>query len=47
VPTTAGSPGLRIHFSSATAPVRKGLMDKGAIVMGKVALHELDAPHLR
>jgi mandelamide amidase len=40
-PTTAGTPGLRRHRPKANAPVAQALIDAGAIVFGKVGLHEL------
>jgi mandelamide amidase len=40
-PTTAGTPGLRRHRPKANAPVTQALIDAGAIVFGKVGLHEL------
>jgi Asp-tRNA(Asn)/Glu-tRNA(Gln) amidotransferase A subunit family amidase len=40
-PTTAGTPGLRRHRPKANAPVAQALVDAGAIVFGKVGLHEL------
>ena len=41
--TTAGTPGLRNHRPQMTAPMLQGLIDRGAVVMGKVGLHELAA----
>lgn len=40
-PTTAGTPGLRQHRPKANAPVAQALIDDGAIVFGKVGMHEL------
>jgi Asp-tRNA(Asn)/Glu-tRNA(Gln) amidotransferase A subunit family amidase len=40
-PTTAGTPGLRRHRPKANAPAAQALIDAGAIVFGKVGLHEL------
>jgi len=40
-PTTAGTPGLRQHRPKANAPVAQALIDAGAIVFGKVGMHEL------
>jgi Asp-tRNA(Asn)/Glu-tRNA(Gln) amidotransferase A subunit family amidase len=40
-PTTAGTPGLRQHRPKANAAVAQALIDAGAIVFGKVGLHEL------
>jgi len=40
-PTTAGTPGLRRHRPKANAPVAQALIDAGAIVFGKVGMHEL------
>jgi indoleacetamide hydrolase len=40
-PTTAGTPGLKRHRPKANAPVAQALIDAGAIVFGKVGLHEL------
>jgi len=40
-PTTAGTPGLRRHRPKANAPVAQALIDDGAIVFGKVGMHEL------
>jgi indoleacetamide hydrolase len=41
--TTAGSPGLLKHHPRANAPMLQHVLDHGAIVMGKVGLHELAA----
>ena len=41
--TTAGSPGLLQHHPRANAPMLQHVLDHGAIVMGKVGLHELAA----
>lgn len=41
--TTAGSPGLLKHQPRANAPMLQHVLDHGAIVMGKVGLHELAA----
>jgi mandelamide amidase len=40
-PTTAGTPGLKRHRPKANAPVAQALIDAGAIVFGKVGMHEL------
>lgn len=40
-PTTAGTPALRRHRPSANAPVAQALIEAGAIVFGKVGMHEL------
>ena len=40
-PTTAGTPGLRWHRPKANAPVAQALVEAGAIVFGKVGMHEL------
>jgi Asp-tRNA(Asn)/Glu-tRNA(Gln) amidotransferase A subunit family amidase len=40
-PTTAGTPALRRHRPKANAPVAQALIDAGAIVFGKVGMHEL------
>jgi mandelamide amidase len=40
-PTTAGTPGLQRHRPKANAPVAQALIDAGAIVFGKVGMHEL------
>ena len=39
--TTAGTPGLQQHRPKANAPVAQALIDAGAIVFGKVGMHEL------
>lgn len=41
--TTAGSPGLLTNHPRANAPMLQHVLDHGAIVMGKVGLHELAA----
>lgn len=41
MPTTGGTPGLRGHRPKSDAPVAKALFDGGAILLGKVSLHEL------
>ena len=41
MPTTGGTPGLRDHRPARNAPVVQRLMDEGAIVMGKLNMHEL------
>jgi indoleacetamide hydrolase len=40
-PTSAGTPALRRHRPKANAPVAGALVDAGAIVFGKVGMHEL------
>ena len=40
-PTSAGTPALRRHRPKANAPVVQALVDAGAIVFGKVGMHEL------
>ena len=40
-PTTAGTPALRRHRPSSNAPVAQALIDAGAILFGKLGLHEL------
>jgi mandelamide amidase len=40
-PTTAGTPGLQRHRPKANSPVAQALIDAGAIVFGKVGMHEL------
>ena len=40
-PTSAGTPALRRHRPKANAPVARALVDAGAIVFGKVGMHEL------
>jgi len=40
-PTTAGTPALSRHRPKANAPVAQALIDAGAIVFGKVGMHEL------
>ncbi len=39
--TTGGTPGLRDHRPAHNAPVVQRLVDEGAIVMGKLNMHEL------
>ena len=41
MPTAAGTPALRAHRPMANAPVVQALIDAGAIVFGKVGMHEL------
>jgi mandelamide amidase len=41
LPTTAGTPGLRGHRPKQNAPVAQALINAGAIVFGKVGMHEL------
>jgi Asp-tRNA(Asn)/Glu-tRNA(Gln) amidotransferase A subunit family amidase len=41
--TTGGTPGLRDHRPRANAPLMQTLIDQGAVVMGKVGLHEMAA----
>ena len=41
MPTTAGTPALRTHRPKANAPVAQSLIDAGAIIFGKVGMHEL------
>lgn len=41
MPTTAGTPGLRVHRPKANAPVAQALIDAGAILFGKNGMHEL------
>ncbi len=41
MPTTGGTPGLRDHRPARNAPVVQRLIDEGAIVMGKLNMHEL------
>ena len=41
LPTTGGTPGLRDHRPARNAPVVQRLIDDGAIVMGKLNMHEL------
>ncbi|MDE0059145.1 MAG: indoleacetamide hydrolase [Defluviicoccus sp.] len=41
MPTTGGTPGLRGHRPSRTAPVLRRLVAEGAYVMGKLNMHEL------
>lgn len=40
-PTTAGTPGLRSHRPKRNAPVAQALINAGAIVFGKLGMHEL------
>lgn len=40
-PTTAGTPALRRHRPKKNAPVAQALIDAGAIVFGKLGMHEL------
>ena len=40
-PTTAGTPGLRTHRPKQNAPVAQALINAGAIVFGKLGMHEL------
>ena len=41
IPTTAGTPLFRDHRPRRNAPVLQRLLDKGAILLGKMAMHEL------
>ena len=41
MPTTGGTPGLRDNRPAHNAPVVQRLIDEGAIVMGKLNMHEL------
>ena len=41
MPTTGGTPGLRDHKPARNAPVVQRLIDDGAVVMGKLNMHEL------
>ncbi|HUO12154.1 MAG TPA: amidase family protein [Caulobacteraceae bacterium] len=41
--TTGGTPGLANHRPRASAPLVQALIDQGAVVMGKVGLHEMAA----
>jgi mandelamide amidase len=41
--TTGGTPGLRRHMPRANAPLVQALIDQGAVMMGKVGLHEMAA----
>jgi mandelamide amidase len=41
--TTGGTPGLCDHRPRANAPLLQTLIDQGAVVMGKVGLHEMAA----
>ncbi len=41
--TTGGTPGLRHHRPRANAPLIQTLIDQGAVMMGKVGLHEMAA----
>ena len=41
MPTTGGTPGLRDHRPARNAPVVQRLIDEGAVVMGKLNMHEL------
>ncbi|MXW91954.1 MAG: indoleacetamide hydrolase [Rhodospirillaceae bacterium] len=41
MPTTGGTPGLRGHRPARNAPVVQRLIEEGAIVMGKLNMHEL------
>ncbi len=41
LPTTGGTPALKNHRPAANAPVAQALFDAGAILLGKVNLHEL------
>ena len=41
--TTGGTPGLRRHLPRANAPLVQALIDQGAVMMGKVGLHEMAA----
>ena len=41
MPTTGGTPGLPDHRPARNAPVVQRLIDEGAIVMGKLNMHEL------
>ncbi len=41
MPTTGGTPGLRDHRPTRNAPAVQRLIDEGAILMGKLNLHEL------
>lgn len=40
-PTTAGTPALRSHRPKQNAPVAQALINAGAIVFGKLGMHEL------
>ena len=39
--TTAGTPGLRGHRVTRTAPVVQALIDAGAVILGKTNMHEM------
>ena len=39
--TTAGTPGLRGHSVTRTAPVVQALIDAGAVILGKTNMHEM------
>ncbi len=41
LPTSAGTPALRAHRPAHNAPVAQALFDAGAILFGKVGMHEL------
>lgn len=41
LPTSAGTPALRHHRPAHNAPVAQALFDAGAILFGKVGMHEL------
>src|SRR5207253_2472661 len=41
--TTAGTPGLKDYRPKGNAPVVQQIIDSGAIVMGKLGLHEMAA----
>lgn len=41
--TTAGTPALRNHRPAKNAPLVQELIDRGAIIMGKLGLHEMAA----
>ncbi|MGB3900672.1 MAG: indoleacetamide hydrolase [Mesorhizobium sp.] len=41
LPTTAGTPALEGFYPARTAPVAQRLLDQGALVFGKTAMHEL------
>jgi Asp-tRNA(Asn)/Glu-tRNA(Gln) amidotransferase A subunit family amidase len=41
MPNTAGTPALRTHCPTRHAPLAQRLVDAGALIMGKAAMHEL------
>ena len=45
LPTTAGTPALRSHRPKQNAPVAQALINAGAIVFGKLGMHELALRH--